>query len=86
MRDGQHQALLDFVVSQGNHPAPPSQKPEWLQKPAELLLEETPKELPQDRKLLYPFGIRFSEAFKIGLLRNQLYRQVNVAQSLHFRS
>jgi hypothetical protein len=46
MRDGQHQALLDVVVSQGNYPAPPFQKPECLQKPAELLLEETPKELP----------------------------------------
>ena len=46
MRDCQHQSLLYVVVAQRNHPAPPIQKPECLQKPAELLLDETSKAPP----------------------------------------
>jgi hypothetical protein len=59
MRDGQHQALLNDVVSQGNHPAPPLQKPECLQKTSRIAagdylcdkrtfeeLPEQPAELP----------------------------------------
>ena len=51
-----------------------------------MFFQEIAKALPQDRKLLDPLCIRLSETLKIGLLRNQLNRQVDVAQSLDLGS
>ena len=86
MGDRQHQTLLHGVAGQRNHPTPPFQKPKRLQEPAELFFQEIAKALPQNRKLLDPLCIRLSQTLKIGLLRNQLNRQVDVAQSLDLGS
>ena len=71
-----------FVGGQ-NHPAPPFQKLECLQEPAELFFDKDFAAPPNDRKLLHSLCIRLSKAVKIGLLGDQLNGQVDIAQPLH---